>query len=67
MNEEDRAAFYEAEEDLMNLDLAPELLDEIEDLWLSGSRHTATNKLSNSSGMDPLMAYDLLKRVYDGA
>ena len=66
MNEADRHAFYEAEEELMALSVDGELLDKIERLWLCGDTDAAAGMLSGLTDLDEDDAMGLLRRVYDG-
>lgn len=64
MNESDRAACYDAEEELMVFDLDADVLDRLEILWISGSRADASKLLSEKSGLALPAARGLLKRLY---
>jgi hypothetical protein len=66
MNESDRAAFYEAEEEYDALGLDAATLDEIEDRWLRGDKATASKLLRDKSDLTLAEARKLLARVYDG-
>ncbi len=64
MNESDRASFADAEAELESLGVAPDVLDEVETLWLNRRFTKAARMLALYGKISDKEAHKLLRRNY---
>lgn len=72
MNEADRAEGYAAEEELLDLGVPPNVLEQVERMWLANDHHDAAATLANATKrleadrLSVAAAWELLRRNYGG-
>lgn len=67
MNESDQAALADADAEYDELNLSPDVGQQVEDLWLDGHKVAACRILRDNSNLTLAKARKLLSRVYRGS